>query len=71
MIDNEIQPLTFVLNEGETVSVTAFLGPTAPPGFTITTRRPIEGALVVGGQDVVPQGTTQGDESFAFTYTVR
>jgi len=73
MIDNKVQPLTFVLNDGETVSVRAILGDTAPPGFGITTatQQKIAAALKVGGLDVIPQGSTDGFESISFTYTLR
>jgi hypothetical protein len=78
MIDLEPQPLTFELQEGETVTVRAtrvtrnqqaLLTPGLMP--FILSDPSIEAALVIGGQNVVPQGSTSGPESISFTYTVR
>jgi hypothetical protein len=79
MIDLEPQPFTFTLNEGETVTVHANRATrdeqlAIDPGLVgLVLNEPqlqLEAALLVGGQRVIPQGTTQGP-SISFTYTVR
>jgi hypothetical protein len=78
MIDFEAQPYTFTINEGETVTVRATLATrdqqaALTPSLMefILTDPSIAAALVVGGQTVTPQGTTEGSQSISFTYTVR